>query len=496
MAGFIEINGLSRSTRDVIVPEDSWGPSFTNFTNLPVFIDDSGDGVLSLGSRNLVYEDAGHWVFNRGSYNIVGSGFEYMMEFRGGATATVVGGEGADRFSLTGGQDGDINLIITDFTGGEDYLEVGWGWGYEDNPTELAAFEQNLEVVHFGSGSNAQTQVFFTSKDDEGGTATILLNGHLEIDFLDYRGGGYQGDKWFSTEIHFFEAETLNPPGGGFPLPTPTPTPVPSPIPAPAPTPITPAPITPTPSPSPVNPPVTTPTFPFPLPGSGSGSGGKASSVVNGTDQSEQLSGTAQADLILAEAGNDTINASQGSDTIEGGEGMDIVRYSGPSVTTTLSRKASGEIAVSRGSETDLLTGVERLQFSDTWVAIDLNGNAGTAARVIATAFGKAYLNELTGVGISLVDGGYSGLDLCELVVQLGLVPTQTNAAFVQQVFTNVAGRPPNFIELPLYTRLLDTGEYTKATLMHLAANSPLAEDIVWQSAIGFVGLAYQPSLV
>ena len=87
-------------------------------------------------------------------------------------------------------------------------------------------------------------------------------------------------------------------------------------------------------------------------------------------------------------------------------------------------------------------------------------------------------------------------LNLAELIVDLGLVPTQTNAAFVNQVFSNVVGRAPNFIELPLYTRLLDTGEYTKASLMNLAANSPLAVDIVGQAALGSVGIAYQPSLV
>ena len=42
----------------------------------------------------------------------------------------------------------------------------------------------------------------------------------------------------------------------------------------------------------------------------------------------------------------------------------------------------------------------------------------------------------------------------------------------------------------------LDTGEYTKASLMNLAANSSLAVDIVGQAALGFVGIAFQPSLV
>ena len=271
------------------------------------------------------------------------------------------------------------------------------------------------------------------------------------------------------------------------PSPVPTPAPVPSPVPTPTPTP---SPIpTPTPAPAPANP------FPFPLPSviGGSATPGK---TVSGTEGPESLSGTSSAESISALGGNDTILGSLGSDVIDGGSGMDVVRYDSPSVTATLSKAATGGVSIRRGSDTDTLVNVERVQFADTWVALDLDGNAGVAARMIVTAFGPAYINELAGIGISLVDGGYSSSNLADLIVQLDFVPTNTNEAFVDKVFTNVAGRAPNFVELGLFTRLLDSGEYTKASLMNLAANSPLAVDIVGQAALGSVGIAYQPSLL
>jgi Ca2+-binding RTX toxin-like protein len=79
-------------------------------------------------------------------------------------------------------------------------------------------------------------------------------------------------------------------------------------------------------------------------------------------------------DRINARGGNDTIVGSAGADTIDGGAGLDLLRYNPSSVSASLSKKDAGKIFVRRGSETDTLINVERLQFTDQWVAIDLLG--------------------------------------------------------------------------------------------------------------------------
>jgi len=217
---------------------------------------------------------------------------------------------------------------------------------------------------------------------------------------------------------------------------------------------------------------------------------------IEGTERGELLNGTSGVDQINARGGNDTIVGSAGADTIDGGAGLDLVRYNSSSVSASLSKNDAGEIFVRRGSETDTLINVERLQFTDQWVAIDLNGNAGVAGRMIVAAFGRQALKDFTGIGISLVDQGWSSGQLAELIVRVGLVPTQSNEGFVKHVFENVVGRAPNVVEQLIYVDILNTGSLSKEALLDLAANTDLAAAAVEQSAIGLVGLPYQPSLV
>lgn len=62
-----------------------------------------------------------------------------------------------------------------------------------------------------------------------------------------------------------------------------------------------------------------------------------------------------------------------------------------------------------RGAEgSNTLISFERLQFDQTSLAFDLDGNAGTVARVMGAVFGPESLagGELFGLGLDLVDDG------------------------------------------------------------------------------------------
>jgi hypothetical protein len=216
---------------------------------------------------------------------------------------------------------------------------------------------------------------------------------------------------------------------------------------------------------------------------------------IQGTEGADLLNGTSSVDQINTRGGNDTIVGSAGADTIDGGAGLDLVRYNSSSVSASLSKNDAGEIFVRSGSETDTLISVERLQFTDQWVATDLNGAAGVAGRMIVAAFGRESLSEFSGIGISLVDQGWSSSQLAELIVSAGLLPSG-NAEFVKVVYQNVIGNAPNALELAFYVQLLENSSHTQSTLLELAANTTFSANAVEQSAIGFVGLVYQPSLI
>lgn len=119
-------------------------------------------------------------------------------------------------------------------------------------------------------------------------------------------------------------------------------------------------------------------------------------------------------------SGKDTLIAQPGINVIDGLGGTDTVVYSlrranFQIVTTgdnTLVRSTNGVFINSQKN-------VERLQFQDTSVAMDLSGNAGTTARILGALAGKQALTNKTymGIGIDLLD---KGISVTELSVSVG----------------------------------------------------------------------------
>ncbi len=60
--------------------------------------------------------------------------------------------------------------------------------------------------------------------------------------------------------------------------------------------------------------------------------------------------------------------------------------------------------------DTDYLTNVGRLKFSDKSIALDLDGNAGTTAKILGAVFGKDAVNNknYVGIGLNFLDTGWS----------------------------------------------------------------------------------------
>ena len=53
--------------------------------------------------------------------------------------------------------------------------------------------------------------------------------------------------------------------------------------------------------------------------------------------------------------------------------------------------------------DTDTLVNVERIQFSDTSLALDISGNAGQAAKILGAVFGPASVKDSDPVGIVVI---------------------------------------------------------------------------------------------
>jgi hypothetical protein len=168
-----------------------------------------------------------------------------------------------------------------------------------------------------------------------------------------------------------------------------------------------------------------------------------------------------------------------GSVFIDGGAGIDTVNFSGLRSAFTITHTAT-DFTVTGAIQAAHLTNVERVHFDDINVAIDMSGNAGTDAKLIAALFGKSFLDteQFVGVGLRLLDGGMSETNLAALAVNTSqfaaVAGSFSNTDFVRLVYHNVVGVDPGAQALANFVAQLDSGAATKADLAVLAAEHPL----------------------
>jgi Ca2+-binding RTX toxin-like protein len=188
---------------------------------------------------------------------------------------------------------------------------------------------------------------------------------------------------------------------------------------------------------------------------------------------------------------NDTLKGQPGTDFFDGGLGLDTVVYSGPIERYTINKSGNRSVVSepTGSDDTYYLSTIERLQFINDKLALDLDGNAGDAARLIGTLLGPSYVKDkaLAGLVIGLLDQNYSSEAIASMGLGtsmfLGLAGSGSNEAFVKHVFKNVMGRPPQDAELQTYVGMLSTGT-SQAALAVMAADTEFTAE-----KIGLTGL-------
>jgi hypothetical protein len=140
------------------------------------------------------------------------------------------------------------------------------------------------------------------------------------------------------------------------------------------------------------------------------------------------------------------------------------------------------------------LNGLAQYSVSNTFVyALDLDGNAGIAAKTIIATFGAYKLDLYMKPALNIVDGGTTLEGLCNLVVTNNLIENEigssTNGSFVDHVYENVVGTAPSSAVHDRYTALLDNGTHTKSSLLAYAANTTLTEDIMTANLVDLIGV-------
>jgi hypothetical protein len=187
-------------------------------------------------------------------------------------------------------------------------------------------------------------------------------------------------------------------------------------------------------------------------------------------------------------AGNDVFSASVGQHSVSGGDGIDTLVLGQARAAFVVQHTGAGfNVNGGTSAEGYALTAVERLHFSDTHLALDLDGHAGQTAKVLGAVFGAAAVAnvEYAGIGLELLDSGTSYEALMKLALDVALGANASHGAVVDLLYLNVVGVAPDTAIRASYVALLDSGSYTPASLGVLAADTSFNA-----AHINLVGLA------
>jgi subtilisin-like proprotein convertase family protein len=171
-----------------------------------------------------------------------------------------------------------------------------------------------------------------------------------------------------------------------------------------------------------------------------------------GEGGADQLFGNHGHDSLEGGFGNDSLDGGQGNDHLTGGEGIDYGLYGDLSSNFSVSRDVqSGIVTVSSSTfGSDLLLQVERLQFADKTVALDVEGFAGQAYRLYQAAFDRK--PDLGGLGfyiwgldtgvVNLTSAAATFFNSVEFKNLYGT--SSSNERFVELLYRHVHHRAPD----------------------------------------------------
>jgi hypothetical protein len=175
------------------------------------------------------------------------------------------------------------------------------------------------------------------------------------------------------------------------------------------------------------------------------------------------------------------------SQAIAGGAGVDKVVFAAPSSSYAVTATAAGWTVAGGPGDVHALSGIERLQFTDGKLALDLAGHAGTVVKDLGVLFGPGGVANpaYAGIGLSLLDGGMAPADLMQLGLNVAFGANVSDAQLVTSLYQNVVGAAPSQAFVTQYAQLLEDGTYTSVSLAMFAAET--TQNL---SSIGFTGLS------
>lgn len=185
-----------------------------------------------------------------------------------------------------------------------------------------------------------------------------------------------------------------------------------------------------------------------------------------------------------------------GSHDVFGYDGIDTITYVGVSSTFGIKKISEHEFDVTKPtqfSSTDRLVGIERIKFTDTLLAIDLDGNAGIAVKTLGAFLGAESATDanLVGYVLNLLDDGMSYDELLQAAVTEVFGENPTGTELVSHFYnTLVGGVAPDEI-VSEYAGLVDSGELSATGLAKLVADNEINTTNIDLIGLSSTGVEY-----
>jgi hypothetical protein len=191
---------------------------------------------------------------------------------------------------------------------------------------------------------------------------------------------------------------------------------------------------------------------------------------------------------------SDFLNRNVGTSKVNGDSGIDSVVLPTERQNYNLTQIGNSFVIKEKNTYTpDLeLRNIERLIFSNSYLAIDIAGNAGTAAKILGAVFGKNSVSNknYVGIGLHFLDAGWTYDNLAGLA--LDAAGAKTNDQIVSLLWTNVIGTKPTAADKQPFIALLENG-MTAGALAHLAADTSLNTVNINLVGLAQTGIEYIP---
>ncbi|QJD98733.1 DUF4214 domain-containing protein [Massilia forsythiae] len=151
---------------------------------------------------------------------------------------------------------------------------------------------------------------------------------------------------------------------------------------------------------------------------------------------------------VTGSGGDDALAAPSGNSRVDGGAGLDKVAFGGADAGYVIAANGADFVVNDAYGNHATLVNVERVQFADQMVALDLGGAGGQAYRLYQAAFDRTPDKVGLGYWIAALDHGHtltevadSFIGSAEFGALYGAAPD--DAQFVQALYQNVLHRAP-----------------------------------------------------